>query len=58
LKEGLRPSWTPLIIAPEERLRLSLTLLIPEIPGEFREGEAPSLSITPPSLIKGRGSGG
>jgi len=25
-EEGLRPSWTPLIIAPEERLRLSLTL--------------------------------
>jgi len=25
---------------------------------DFREGQSPSLTYTPPSLIKGRGSGG
>jgi len=45
------------------RLFINLTPLIPLSLGrrggrDFREGRSPSLTYTPPSLIKGRGSGG
>jgi len=45
------------------RLFINLTPLIPLSLGrrggrDFREGLSPSLTYTPPSLIKGRGSGG
>ena len=47
LKEGLTPLLDALFVKPPSQ----------EQGRDFREGRSPSLTYTPPSLIKGRGQG-